>query len=66
MQARKDVAVQPIETTRRVHYGSTVFRRLDPIDEITEKIDVRDVQRAVARYLRNTSRSDVLLRPRRS
>lgn len=41
-------------------------RLLESDLERYQQVSRQDVQRAVARYLRNTSRSDVLLRPRRS
>ncbi len=41
-------------------------RLLESDLERYEHVSRQDVQRAVARYLRNNSRSDVLLRPRRS
>jgi len=41
-------------------------RQLESDLERYQHVSRQDVQRAVARYLRNTSRSDVLLRPRRS
>ena len=41
-------------------------RLLEADLERYQRVSRQDVQRAVARYLRNTSRSDVLLRPRRS